>query len=287
MLADSNDARCVGPASGRLRLAREPPDTPAGSDPGALVVEFAQRTARGALHAANEDAVCCWSSDQEILFAVADGVGGHEDGAAASATALDSLQRTWQAEQSLAPLKRVRRAVERANLDVYDAGHGRMRTTLTVSVLGPGTLTVAHVGDSRLLLFRDGTLRQLTADHNLAARSAQYGLPSLAELPDDPGRRLLTRALGQDPYLRIDTFFLPLQPGDRYVQCSDGLATLSGAHMIRILVHLDPLSAAERLVHDARQAGGCDDLSVQVVRLSGGRQLGTAGVAAERAVSTG
>ena len=234
-------------------------------------MEFAQRTTAGVLHAGNEDAICCWSSDREILFAVADGVGGHEGGALASVTALEILLRTWEAEPfPVPPVKRLRRAVERANLAVYDAGQGRMRTTLTISVVGPRTITTAHVGDSRLLLFRDGTLRQLTADHNLASRSAQYGLRSVMELPDDPGRRLLTRALGQDPYLRIDTFSLPLQPGDRYVQCSDGLATLSGAHIIRTLVNHDPMSAAERLVHDARRAGGCDDMSVQVVRVSTG-----------------
>jgi PPM family protein phosphatase len=288
MLADSDATRCVGPLTGRIRLAREPPHAPGASDHGGLVVEFAQRTTGGPLHAGNEDAICCWSSDQEVLFAVADGVGGHEDGAVASATALAAVLRTWEGEQGLAPLKRLRRAVERANLAVYDAGHGRMRTTLTISVLGPETLTAAHVGDSRLLLFRDGTLRQLTTDHNLAARSAQYGLPSLTELPDDPGRRLLTRALGQDPYLRIDTFFLPLQRGDRFIQCSDGLATLSGAHMIRILVHHDPIPAAERLLHDALQAGGSDDMSVQVVRVSAAQALGpAAGYAAEGAALTG
>ncbi|HVH68198.1 MAG TPA: protein phosphatase 2C domain-containing protein [Gemmatimonadales bacterium] len=280
--------RCIGPPSGRIRLAREPPPARGGRDPSALIVEFAQRTTGGALHAGNEDAICSWSSDQEILFAVADGVGGHEDGAVASATALESLLRTWEAEPLTAsPVNRLRRSVERANLAVYDAGQGRMRTTLTISVLGPRSVTVAHVGDSRLLLFRDGTLRQLTADHNLAGRSAQYGLPSVTDLPDDPGRRLLTRALGQDPYVRIDTFSLPLQPGDRCVQCSDGLATLSGAHIIRILVHHDPLSAAERLVHDARQAGGCDDVSVQVVQVSAGRDPGPIVSCAADHVSTG
>ena len=260
MLLDYGGTRCVGPATGRLGLGNRDPT---------LLVEFAQRTVTGVLHAGNEDAICCRPSDWDVLLAVADGVGGHEDGAVASATALDSLLQTWEEEpRSASPVKRLRRAVERANLAVYDAGQGRIRTTLTVSVLGPGTLTTAHVGDSRLLLFREGTLRQLTADHNLAARGAQYGLPSVAELPDDPGRRLLTRALGQDPYLRIDTFSLSLRPGDRLVQCSDGLATLSGANIIRILARHDPMSAAERLVHDARQAGGCDDMSVQVVSVS-------------------
>ncbi len=258
MLLDCGSTRCVGPATGRFGLGCE------------LFVEIAQRTVAGPLHAGNEDAICCRPSEREILLAVADGVGGHEDGAVASATALESVLQHWESEPGAAsPLKRLRRAVERANLAVYDAGQGgRIRTTLTISVLGAGTLTAAHVGDSRLLLFREGTLRQLTADHNLAARSAQYGLPSVTELPDDPGRRLLTRALGQDPYLRIDTFSLSLQPGDRLVQCSDGLATLSGANIIRILARHDPLSAAERLVHDAQQAGSCDDVSVQVVSIA-------------------
>ena len=257
MFLETHGMRLVGPATGRVGLTS------------ALVVQFAQRTSAGPLHAANEDAICCWPSDGEILLAIADGVGGHEDGAVASATALDSLLQTWgDTPPGGSPLKRVRRAVERANLAVYDAGQARMRTTLTVTVFGPRTLTTAHVGDCRLLLFRDGTLLQLTADHNLAARSAQYGLPSVTELPDDPGRRLLTRCLGQDPYLRIDTLSLNLQPGDIYVQCSDGLATLSGAHIIRILVNHDPIAATELLIQRAREAGGSDDMSVQVAWVS-------------------
>ena len=273
MFGETNGTRRVGPVTGRVGLT-EPPPRPGGAggdDPSALVVEFAQRTTAGSLHAANEDAICCRPSAGEALFAVADGVGGHEDGAVASATALDSLLETWGAgatprQGSL--LKRLRGAVERANLAVYDAGQARMRTTLTVSVLGPRTVTTAHVGDCRLLLFRDGTLLQLTDDHNLAARSARYGLPSVTDLPDDPGRRLLTRSLGQDPYLRIDTLSLRLRPGDIYVQCSDGLATLSGADIIRVLVRHAPIAAAERLIQLAQQAGGRDDMSVQVMWVS-------------------
>ena len=274
MLGETNGTRRVGPATGRVGLT-EPPPRPGGAggaggdDPSALVVEFAQRTTAGSLHAGNEDAICCWPSGREVLFAVADGVGGHEDGAVASATALDCLLETWGAGPPQgSPLKRLRRAVERANLAVYDAGQARMRTTLTVSVLGPRTVTTAHVGDCRLLLFRDGTLLQLTDDHNLAARSARYGLPSVTDLPDDPGRRLLTRSLGQDPYLRIDTLSLRLRPGDIYVQCSDGLATLSGADIIRVLVRHAPIAAAECLIQLAQQAGGRDDMSVQVMWVS-------------------
>jgi serine/threonine protein phosphatase PrpC len=289
VFGETNRIRRVGPATGRVGLTDGLPGPRGGGDPSALVVDFAQRTTVGTLHAANEDAICCWPSDREILFAIADGVGGHENGAVASATALDCLLETWGSTPPLgSPLKRVRGAVERANLAVYDAGQARMRTTLTVSVFGPRTLTTAHVGDCRLLLFRDGTLRQLTADHNLAARSAQYGLPSVTELPDDPGRRLLTRSLGQDPYLRIDTLSLNLEPGDIYVQCSDGLATLSGARIIRILVDHDPVSAAELLVRGAQRAGGCDDISVQVAWVTRGRALERAECqAAERTEPTG
>lgn len=269
MLSVANDTRRIGPATGRVGLTDAPPSPAAGGDPRALVVEFAQRTTPGAVHVLNEDVICCWPSPRDVLVAVADGVGGHEHGAVASATALDALLETWGAGAvSEAPLKRLRRAVERANLAVYDAGQGRMRSTMTVSVLGPGTLTTAHVGDCRLLLFRDGTLRQLTADHNLAARSAQYGLRSVRDLPDDPGRRLLTRSLGQDLYIRIDTLSLTLRPGDIYVQCSDGLATVSGGDIIRILVRHDPVAAAELLIQRAREAGGCDDMSVQVLWVS-------------------
>lgn len=108
------------------------------------VVEFAQCSTPGPLHVSNEDAVCCQPSDREILFAIADGVGGHDGGATASATALESVRQTWEATASTPPLKRLRRAMERANLAVYDAGQGRMRTTLTLSLLGPRRLTVAR-----------------------------------------------------------------------------------------------------------------------------------------------
>jgi serine/threonine protein phosphatase PrpC len=270
MLSVADSSRCIGPVTGRVGFAPAPPSPGGAGDPSALVVEFAQRTIAGAVHAiSNEDMICCRPSSRDILVAVADGVGGHEDGAVASATALASLLHTWEAASAPEPpLKRLRRALERANLAVYDAGQGRMRSTLTASVFGPGTLTTAHVGDCRLLRFRDGTLHQLTADHNLAARSAQYGLRSVTDLPDDPGRRLLTRSLGQDLLVRVDTLSMALRPGDIYVQCSDGLATLSGGHIIRILVRHDPLAAAEVLVQEAQEAGGRDDMSVQVLWVS-------------------
>src|SRR2546426_6511414 len=91
MLSVANGTRRIGPATGRVGLTDAPPSPGGGGDPSALVVDFAQRTIAGAVHALNEDVVCCWPSHRDILVAVADGVGGHEDGAVASAPALASL----------------------------------------------------------------------------------------------------------------------------------------------------------------------------------------------------
>src|SRR2546427_12315039 len=116
MLSVANGTRRIGPATGRVGLTDAPPSPGGGGDPSALVVDFAQRTIAGAVHALNEDVVCCWPSHRDILVAVADGVGGREDCAVASATALGSRLQAWHdASTPEPPLKRGRRAGARTD----------------------------------------------------------------------------------------------------------------------------------------------------------------------------
>ncbi|HXW96601.1 MAG TPA: PP2C family serine/threonine-protein phosphatase [Gemmatimonadales bacterium] len=247
----------MGPAALRLQSS--------GAEAPGLVVEFAQRTRSGLYRDNNEDAIGCWSHAEEFLFAVADGVGGYDRGEVASFTAIDTLAKTladapagWRAD------RRLRHAVEQANLAVHDPTAAPMATTLTATLFGRSTLVTAHVGDCRLFRLRGGVLQQLTSDHNVAARLVSLGLLSAEDRPRHPGRRMVTRCLGQEPFIRVDLFTATLRPGDVYLQCSDGVANLAGAHISEILRGHDPETAATLLMERGLESAGGDDTSVQV-----------------------
>ncbi len=261
MPAEPDPLRRVGPTDCRIGQ----PDS--GAEPG-LAAVFAQGTMRGAGREGNEDAIGCWPADDCLALAVADGLGGYDAGEVASRLAIEvfgsSLARTrsdWRG------VRRLRHAAEQANLAVHDQGQGRMRTTLTAALVGPDTLAAVHVGDCRLLRFRDGVLRQLTADHNVAGHLAAHGLLSARAMARHAGRRVLTRCLGQDPFIRVDAISFPIRAGDIYLQCSDGIAWLSGPRIIEVLVAHPPAAAADRLLQEVRDAGGDDDTSVQVLSI--------------------
>lgn len=243
-----------------------------------LQVEFAQLTDVGRVRENNEDALGFWPYEDGVLFAVADGLGGFDCGEVASALALGTFGRAMldappdASRWSLA--KRLWSAVQQANLAVYDrrAEHVRcqsMGTTLTASVLVGTTLVVAHVGDCRLLRIRDRVLSRLTRDHNRAWQQVALGLlaPEAARL--HPDRHLLTRSLGQDPLVRIDMVTADLAVGDVLVQCSDGVHTLVSEREILEAIEAHPTDqACLALIDRARDAGGDDNLSVQVVAVT-------------------
>ena len=248
------DARRVGPAACRV--------APAGA--AGLLAEFAQRTRIGAGRTLNEDAIGGWPRDGGFLFAVADGLGGYDDGEMASRLALNALgDALASAPPTWRPARRLRRGFEQANLAVH--ARGRMRTTLTASLLEYGTLTTGHVGDCRMLVFRDGLLAQRTSDHNVAGRMAEFRLLSARGMSRHPGRRVLTRCLGNDAFVRVDMTSLQVRSGDIYLQCSDGIAWLSGPEIIEVIVQHDPGEAARILVRRVVEVGGDDDTSVQVL----------------------
>jgi protein phosphatase len=140
-----------------------------------------------------------------------------------------------------------------------------MGTTLTATVLVGSTLVAAHVGDTRLLLFRDRNLTQLTKDHTWVFEQVQYGLLSAEAARSHPKRHLLTRSLGSELIVGIDVLTLEMHPGDILVQCSDGIHGPIGEPEIAELVSAHPPEAAARaLVRRAREEGGEDNISVQV-----------------------
>jgi len=237
-------------------------------------IEFFQLTDVGCVREGNEDAVGHWPHEDGLLFAVADGLGGHAAGEVASALTLEVLAREMDRAPGVWPVaKRLRRAVQEANLELYNKAiavpelHG-MGTTLTASAVVGGTLVAAHVGDCRLFLCREGKLTQLTKDHTWVWEQVQYGLISPEDARVHPRRNVLTRSLGRELIVGIDVLSIELRPGDVVVQCSDGIHVPVREEEVAELVMAHPPEAACRaLVRRAREEGGEDNLSVQVAAI--------------------
>jgi protein phosphatase len=235
-------------------------------------IDFFHLTDIGCVREGNEDAIGCWPCDDGLIFAVADGLGGHNGGEVASALALEVLSEEINGAPPGWPVaKRLRRAVQEANLRIYTKGTTvpelrHMGTTLTATTLVGDTLVTAHVGDCRLYLLRDGALTQLTKDHTWVWEQVQYGILSPEEARNHPKRHMLSRSLGQDLILAIDMLSMSVRPGDVLVQCSDGVhALLSDEEILAALPPARQADAACRaLIHKAKDNGGDDNISVQI-----------------------
>jgi PPM family protein phosphatase len=218
----------------------------------------------------NEDAFVC----DPPLFAVADGMGGAQAGELASRLAAAAIEKGAAAargEDGVVAVVRAANALifERAVSDPEVAGMG---TTATVALVDESaeTLTVAHVGDSRAYRYRHGVLEQLTTDHSLVGELVRSGRLTEAEAAVHPHRSVITRALGTDAEVEVDTLTLPLATGDVILLCSDGLSAMVRDNEIaRVLESSegDPHQAAEALVRAANAAGGDDNVTVVVFEL--------------------
>ncbi len=222
----------------------------------------------GRVRTHNEDAVLL----SPPLYAVADGLGGHQAGEIASTVAIEALM---AAAPRRADAKSLGRAVRAANREVIEAareGYGRsgMGTTLTAAIVEGTRISVAHVGDSRAYVFHDNVLEPITFDHSMVADMVRQGSLSESEARAHPQRSIITRALGSDPNMCADTFEVDAQPGDRLLLCSDGLtAMLDDTQIADILSSFrDPSSTVRALVDAANAAGGHDNISVVVVDIS-------------------
>lgn len=224
------------------------------------------RTDVGRVREANEDSYLV----EPPIFAVADGMGGHIAGDIASATTVEVLQReTTGADhdpQSLAAALRSANGAILAKAKDDPALHG-MGTTCTLIALDGDVAQIAHVGDSRAYLLRDGNLSQVTEDHTLVGRMVAEGRLSEEEAEHHPQRSIITRALGADDDVEVDTFTLDMAAGDRLLICSDGLSSMVGKDEIREIVTSfeDPQTAADRLVDAANEAGGEDNITAIVI----------------------
>ena len=236
----------------------------------AIEIEFFQLTDTGLVREGNEDSVGYWPYGEGILFAVADGLGGHNSGEVASKLALDVLAREMtQIAGTGAVMKHLKGAVQQANLEIYQKSitvpelH-RMGTTLTASVVTGSTLVAAHIGDCRLYLLRDGALSQLTKDHTSVQEQVEYGILSPEEARVHPDRHRLTNYVGHDLITSVDTLKLDIRAGDMLVQCSDGIYDELSEPEMTELLRKGPEAACRAAVQRSRDAGGVDNMSVQV-----------------------
>ena len=232
-----------------------------------IVADFAIATHAGRVRRKNEDAYYA----EPPLFAVADGMGGALAGELASRIAVQAMgELTGEGsdEERLASTVRLanRRVAERATSDPRASGMG---STVTAALVGPTSVAFAHVGDSRAYLWRGGVLTRLSDDHSLVAEWVKAGALAPEEAALHPQRSVITRALGADWQVDVDTWTMPARAGDVILLCTDGLTGfVDEAAIARTLEENDDLDVVVRgLVDAANAAGGEDNITAVALRL--------------------
>lgn len=253
-------------------------------------LEFAQLSDVGRVRPGNEDYLgyAQPSSPEEArargwLFVLADGVGGTDLGEVASKTAVESVVAGFREAARGEPHSSLLAAlIRKANTRVLEAAHGgpagasTMATTIVACALRHDRVVVAHVGDSRCYLVRQGEARALTRDHTLAAEHVRMGLLSASEAAEAESRHVLSRSLGSQLTVSVDVNEHQLFAGDALVLCSDGLYGSVGAREIAAVAgpaeNLN--AAAKRLVDIANDRDGSDNISLQIVRIRSVERVG-------------
>jgi PPM family protein phosphatase len=235
------------------------------------LADSAGRTDPGRKRRRNEDAFVL----EPPLFAVADGMGGAQAGEVASRLAAAAFREFHEADE-LEPDERLRALVQEANRRIYDraradTGATGMGTTLTAALLEDEQVTIGHVGDSRAYRLREGQLEQLTEDHSLVADLMRSGRLTPEEAETHPQRSVITRALGTDREVDVDTMTVEASPGDVFLLCSDGLTTMvADEEILDLVAGADSLEqAAKALVKAANKGGGEDNVTVVLFAVEG------------------
>src|SRR6478672_2733805 len=222
------------------------------------------------------------------LFVVADGMGGAQAGEVASEMAVTSFENGLpdgvDTGEALADV------IETANRAIHDrsrsdADHAGMGTTCTAAYVGPDAVTIAHVGDSRAYLLRDGELVRLTRDHSLVGELVARGKLTEEQAEAHPQRSVITRALGPEANVQVDVETFPARPGDVFLLNSDGLTGMVGEAGVKPILDGAPSleQAGRDLIAAANEAGGRDNITVVLFRLgevAAGDAAGGAGAAA-------
>lgn len=244
------------------------------------VSEMGSSTHAGKVRPKNEDYLLTETPDDPALaasrgslFLVADGVGGLGGGAIASAEAAHTVLQEYYLDRGGDPGRSLRRAVQRANLHVYNMRMGHpdlsgLQTTLTALAICQGRYWIGHVGDSKLFLLREGTLRQLTRDHTMVEEMRKLGLVDPNRAARHRHRHMLTRTVGGESLLAVDLVSGQCRAGDCFILTTDGIFEHVTLEDVRAaFTNSGPAEAAAACVAEANRRGGFDNLTVLGVRL--------------------
>jgi PPM family protein phosphatase len=233
------------------------------------VVEEAYKTDTGRQRHANEDSYFA----RAPVFAVADGMGGAQAGEVASRIAARAFEQHPLGDSP--PEGQLEEIAQDANREIHelaqqDSSRAGMGTTLTAAMFRDDEVALGHVGDSRAYVLRDGELKRLTKDHSLVEELRRQGRLTEEQAEEHPQRSIITRALGPEPQVNVDTMTFPARDGDVFLLCSDGLTTMVSDEEIReTLVNSKSLrSAVSRLVDAANRGGGRDNITAVAFRVA-------------------
>lgn len=251
------------------------------------IIESGKSSNKGMIRTTNEDSMLTLELSLKTntecilanLYAVADGLGGLEDGEIASKIAIRSLSETvlssilpaLRTELCLPSQELIQKllsdAVQLTNQMVFNWSqkeNKRLGTTLTTLFIVGSNVVIANIGDSRIYLLRDGVLRKLTIDHSFVAGLVEKGEIKPEEVYTYPYRNIITRCLGMESNIEIDLYNEEIKSGDTYLLCSDGLWEMVLDDEIHRLIEQneDPQVACEKLIQTANQNGGTDNISV-------------------------
>lgn len=243
-------------------------------------VDAASMTDAGKVRQKNEDSYGCFEpsdphqqDSKGSLYIVADGMGGHRGGEVASRLAVETIRSQYYSSPIDDPSIALIEAFETANQLIFQKSQSDelltgMGTTCTAMVIRAEFAYFAHVGDSRAYLFRQGELRQITQDHSLVGEMLRSGLISREDARTHPQRNVITKSLGAQIAVQVDTPSTPfaLEDGDVFLLCSDGLTALVfDEDMKQALSARDSSEACNQLIDLANSRGGTDNITVQVI----------------------
>jgi protein phosphatase len=250
-------------------------------------IESRSVTDVGRKRTANEDSYCV--NDEVGLYVVADGMGGHAHGEVASRVAVETIEEfikltagdsdvTWPYgidDQLSLNGNRLKTSIRFANQKLLEHAKAQadcegMATTVVAVLVEDTIAEVAHVGDSRLYLVRDGELRGVTSDHSWVNEQVQSGVIDSDQARNHPLRNVVTRALGGKPDLEVDVQAFELRPGDRLLLCSDGLTSMvNDEEILRVMLAGDGgVDQVEELVEAANRGGGEDNITTILLKAS-------------------
>jgi protein phosphatase len=255
-----------------------------------LDIEYAQISDPGKVRGHNEDYLGMVPADTPArlhthgwLFALADGVGGHDKGEVASRLAVETVLSGFRSAVASEPHPTLlQRLVQAANIQVYETGRAAspgglaMGTTIVACALRFDRAAIAHVGDSRCYLIRQSRAIQLTRDHTLVSDQVRLGILSAADAAQSKARHLLSRSLGNDLFVAVETSDHQIFAGDVFMLCSDGLhGSVKPAEIGDIVgAILDLKETAASLLALANERDGSDNVSIQLIRVRAVERVG-------------